>query len=100
MDVAPKPPSILYVITKGSWGGAQRYVYELALEAKTKGYTVCVASGTQGELIERLTEAGVPVVRIPGLARDIRLGADMRAYHSCVRCALTLCTPTVQRLAS
>lgn len=79
MDVAPKPLSILYVITKGSWGGAQRYVYELALEAKAKGYTVCVASGTQGELIERLVAAGVPVVRIPGLARDIRLGADIRA---------------------
>lgn len=79
MDVAPKPRSILYVITKGSWGGAQRYVFELALEAKAKGYTVCVASGTQGELIERLVAAGVPVVRIPGLARDIRLGADIRA---------------------
>lgn len=79
MDVAPKPLSILYVITKGSWGGAQRYVYELALEAKAKGYTVCVASGTQGELTERLVAAEVPVVRIPGLARDIRLGADIRA---------------------
>jgi len=79
MDVAPKPLSILYVITKGSWGGAQRYVFELAVNAKAQGYAVCVASGTQGELIERLVAAEVPVVRIPGLARDIRLGADIRA---------------------
>jgi len=79
MDVAPKPLSILYVITKGSWGGAQRYVFELAVNAKAQGYAVCVASGTQGELIERLIAAEVPVVRIPGLARDIRLGADTRA---------------------
>lgn len=54
-------------------------MFELALEAKARGHTVCVASGTQGELIERLTDAGVPTVRIPGLARDIRLGADVRA---------------------
>ena len=79
MDVSSQPISILYIITKGSWGGAQRYVYELALEAKARGNTVCVASGSQGELIQKLNDADIPVVRIPGLARDIRLGADMRA---------------------
>jgi glycosyltransferase involved in cell wall biosynthesis len=79
MDVSSSPLSILYIITKGSWGGAQRYVYELALEAKARGNTVCVASGSQGELIQKLNDAGIPVVRVPGLARDIRLGADLRA---------------------
>lgn len=81
MDVAPKPPplSILYVITKGTWGGAQRYVYELAVEAKRRGYVVQVACGTRGEMVERLTKEGVSVVLIPGLARDVRLGSDVRA---------------------
>ncbi len=81
MDVAPKPPplSILYVITKGTWGGAQRYVYELAVEAKGRGYVVQVACGTRGEMVERLTKEGVSVVLIPGLARDVRLGSDVRA---------------------
>ena len=36
---------ILYVITKASWGGAQRYVYDLALASKSAGYEVSVAYG-------------------------------------------------------
>jgi glycosyltransferase involved in cell wall biosynthesis len=81
MDVAPNPPlpSILYVITKGTWGGAQRYVHELATEAKARGHVVQVACGTRGEMVERLTRDGVSVVLIPGLARDVRLGSDVRA---------------------
>lgn len=81
MDVAPKPPplSILYVITKGTWGGAQRYVYELATAAAAEGHLVQVACGTRGEMVERLTREGVSVVLIPGLARDVRFGSDVRA---------------------
>lgn len=80
MDVTPpKPPSILYVITKSNWGGAQRYVYELAVEAHRRGYLVSVAVGAPGELVERLHEAGIATHLIPGLSRDVRLGADLRA---------------------
>ena len=82
MDVTPKPAAIpiLYVITKGTWGGAQRYVYELAVEARARGLLAVVACGTPGELVRRLADAQVPVVLIPGLARDIRLGSDVRAF--------------------
>lgn len=82
MDVTPIPAAspILYVITKGTWGGAQRYVYELVLEARKRGAIVHVACGTPGELVRRLEEAQVPVTLIPGLARDIRLGSDVRAF--------------------
>ncbi len=87
MDVAPHspPPPILYVITKGTWGGAQRYVYDLAVAAKARGHLVTVACGGHGELVQRLTECGIPVVLIPGLARDVRLGADLRALIGLVR---------------
>lgn len=82
MDVSSTPAStsILYVITKGTWGGAQRYVYELAREAHARGHVVAVACGTPGELVERLKQADIAVVLIPGLARDIRLGSDVRAF--------------------
>ncbi len=80
MDVAPRPAvSILYVITKSNWGGAQRYVYELAVEAHNQGHVVAVAVGAPGELVHRLQEAGVTTFLIPGLSRDVRLGADIRA---------------------
>ncbi len=87
MDVAPHstPLPILYVITKGTWGGAQRYVYDLAVAAKARGHVVTVACGGHGELVRRLTEDGIPVVLIPGLARDVRLGADIRALIGLIR---------------
>ena len=81
MDVSPHPDPlpILYVITKGTWGGAQRYVYELALASHERGHVVTVACGTPGELVHRLGLVGIPVKLIPGLARDVRMGSDIRA---------------------
>lgn len=81
MDVSPHLDSlpILYVITKGTWGGAQRYVFELALASRERGHVVTVACGTPGELVHRLGLAGIPVKLIPGLARDVRMGSDVRA---------------------
>lgn len=83
MEVAhsPTPQRLLYVITKSNWGGAQRYVYDLATAAKASGYDVAVALGGDGELARRLTDAGVPVHRIGGLSRDVRAANEWRAFR-------------------
>ncbi|MCI0533063.1 glycosyltransferase family 4 protein [bacterium] len=63
---------LLYCITKSNWGGAQRYVYELAGHfAQTGEYDVAVALGGEGVLKERLEEAGIRVILISGLKRDM-----------------------------
>jgi diacylglycerol kinase family enzyme len=49
---------VLYLITKTNFGGAQRYVHDLALEAQKKGYQVLVAGGGDGELLKRLSAPG------------------------------------------
>jgi glycosyltransferase involved in cell wall biosynthesis len=72
---------ILYVITKANWGGAQRYVYDLATAAKQKGFDVAVAHGGTGLMEERLKEAGVRTISISGLVRDVG-GSDWGAYKS------------------
>lgn len=60
---------VLLVITKATWGGAQRYVYDLALAARDAGHAVLVACGSEGtELAERLEAQGVRTVRVPELA--------------------------------
>jgi hypothetical protein len=61
MNVASHPPKsvtprILYLITKANWGGAQRYVFDLALASQREGFDVVVAYGTPGELEERRQE--------------------------------------------
>ena len=76
---------ILYLITKANWGGAQRYVYDLATAAKTQGYDVSVAYGEEGPLAPRLRASGIPAERIRGLARDIGWLREARAFFSLLR---------------
>ena len=71
---------ILYVITKASWGGAQKYVYGLAVGASAAGHEVAVAYGEGGELVTQLGAAGIRTVGIGGLTRDVGLVSEWRAF--------------------
>lgn len=68
---------ILYVVTKANWGGAQRYVYDLAVAMNKRGKRVAVAYGEPGLLVERLSEAGILTIQVPSLGRDARIGKDL-----------------------
>lgn len=82
MKVTNKVQPLLYVLTKGTWGGAQRYVFDLCVYAKEQGLEPVLAYGESGLLVERLTRIGVRCIRVPGLARDISLVSDIRAFFS------------------
>ena len=84
---SPVAKKILFVITKSNWGGAQRYVYELATHFKSTGANVAVAFGGTGEasaseglLAERLAEAGVRTIFLKSFTRDMSLVRDIRAF--------------------
>ena len=64
---------VLYLITKSNWGGAQRYVYDLATHLDRDRFEPVVALGGTGQLAELLGHAGVRVIHIDALARDISL---------------------------
>src|SRR3989344_109970 len=68
---------VLYVITKSNWGGAQRYVYDLTTSLQRENYEVAVAVGGHGLLAENLKLAGVRIVGIPHLERDINFLKEM-----------------------
>ncbi len=56
----PPNPKLLYMITKANWGGAQKYVFELATNPLIrKDFSVSVVTGDHGELIEKLKQKGV-----------------------------------------
>jgi len=70
---------VLFVITKSNWGGAQRYVFDLATNLPPTRYEVVVAVGGHGVLVEKLKVANVRVVTIKKLARDISLTKELSA---------------------
>ena len=73
---------IVYAITKGNWGGAQKYVFDLATAAQEAGHEVSVVYAVPRELITRLQQAGVQTIALPPTPREVKLGADFRAYQA------------------
>ena len=76
---------LLIVITKGNWGGAQRYVYDLATNLPKRQFEVTVAMGEGDILPARLTEAGIKTIFLPRLGRDVRVGNDWKSFFSLLK---------------
>ena len=76
---------IIYGITKSNFGGAQRYVFDLALESKKIGYDVAVLCGGSGPLIEKLRNKNIRVISLPSMDRDISFLKDFKSFLFIVR---------------
>lgn len=83
VDTAQKRPKILYLITKSNWGGAQRYVFDLASHF-TQKYDVVVGLGGAGPLKTALEEAGIRTFTLPSVQRDIHPMKEVRAFFELV----------------
>src|SRR3989344_5456025 len=77
-----KEKKALLAITKGTWGGAQRYVYDLATHLAKEGFPVTVVMGTEGELARRLAEKNVRTIIIGSLGRDVKLLKEFSALKT------------------
>jgi glycosyltransferase involved in cell wall biosynthesis len=71
---------VLLVITKANWGGAQRYVFDLATALPKDRFEIAVAYGVAGSLVDRLRAAGVKTHEIRSMRRDVSLGADIKSF--------------------
>ena len=71
---------VLFIITKSNWGGAQRYVYDLATALPKHEFEVQVAFGQPGRLADALARAGIETYSIAALQRDVSLVADFRSF--------------------
>lgn len=79
MDVTP--PRILYLVTLGTWGGAQRYVFDMATAAKEAGHEVLVVTGP-GRLANRLEASGVPTHVTTHFRRGIQIRAEIASFQA------------------
>lgn len=71
---------ILFVITKSNWGGAQKYVYDLAKNLPKEKFDVVVACGGGGTLVQKLHAESIPTIEIPGLQRDIHFSDEFGVW--------------------
>lgn len=76
---------MLYLITKSNFGGAQRYVFDLATHIPRERFEPVVAAGSEGPLLEKLRQAGVRIVTLPSLTRDVSIFADLHSFFAVVR---------------
>ncbi|MFM2381714.1 MAG: hypothetical protein RLZZ76_481 [Candidatus Parcubacteria bacterium] len=75
---------VLFLITKSTLGGAQRYVEDLATGLDNTLYDVSVAVGGKGPLIDILTSAGVKVYPLKNLTRDIGIASEVRSFFELI----------------
>ncbi len=62
----PPKPKLIYMVTKAHWGGAQKYVYQLATSALIrKEFEVIVVVGSDGELVDQLRQKGIHTDIVP-----------------------------------
>lgn len=73
---------ILYVITKSNFGGAQRYVHDLAIAAKEAGHEVTVVTGGKGVPSDRLHDEGVRTISLTSLVQKRTFAGDLLAFGS------------------
>jgi len=70
MSTQPKK-KVLYLITKSNWGGAQRYVYDLATHLNPLEFEPVVAMGGDGALAEMLHHSGIRVITLEKLQNSL-----------------------------
>ena len=72
-----KKKKVLFVITKGNWGGAQKYVYDLATNLPNDQFEPVVALGEGDVLEHKLAEKNIRTIKLLRSKRDINFLRDL-----------------------
>jgi len=88
---------VLYLITKSNWGGAQRYVYDLAthindhLEVKppSEKWEAIVVCGGNGLFVDKLRDKNIRVIPLPEAQRDIAIFKEIKLLFTLFKIVIT-----------
>ena len=75
-----KRKKIIYIVTKGNFGGAQKYVYDLSTSLPQDEFEILVISGRGEKLIQKLQEKNVRARKIDLMQRDISLLKEILSF--------------------
>jgi len=73
---------VCLMVTKGVWGGAQKYVYTLATSLPKNQYDVFVITGDGNILKNKLEEKNIRTYEIANLKRDISIISEIKSFIS------------------
>jgi len=76
---------IIYGITKSNFGGAQRYVFDLARAAQERGHDVSVLCGGDGLLAPKLKAENINVITLDKLERDISITKEISSFFQILK---------------
>jgi len=85
LNVEKKKIKVLFIITKGNFGGAQRYVFDLATSLPKDTFETTVALGEGETLEKKLREKNIKVRKVETMGRNISLGRDFVSFFEIVR---------------
>jgi len=76
---------VLYIITKSVWGGAQKYVYDLAVNLPKNHFEPVVAGGGKGVMADKIISAGLPYFEIKSFQRDINIFKEIFSFFEILK---------------
>ena len=76
---------VLMLITKSNWGGAQRYVYDLATNLPKESFDVEVMASGNGTLINKLIETGIKADGNLPIGRNVKFFEDIKAFFKLIK---------------
>jgi len=76
---------VLFLITKATWGGAQRYVWDLMAHIPKDRFEPILAYGERGALSEKLGCKAIEGYHLPALGRDIAVVSDIKSFFEIAR---------------
>ncbi len=81
----PKRTKIVLLITKANFGGAQRYVFDLATSLSQDEFDIEVVLGGDGVFKEKLAKRNIHTTSLAELQRDISLVKEIRSFFSLLK---------------
>jgi glycosyltransferase involved in cell wall biosynthesis len=71
---------IFICITKSNWGGAQKYVFDIATQLPHISYDTCVLLGGNGELKDKLEEKNIKTISLKNSQRDMGIKREFGLF--------------------
>ena len=77
---------ILYLVTQSEWGGAQKYVFDLAVNLAASQNEVVVGAGQgDGELFKKLEAKNIKTLRLKRTVRAVNPLKDILAVYELIK---------------